>query len=152
MGFLDVTFDDDLVGGLIAHMHRDVGRGSIGDLAMQTERGVALRAVGLLRLDLERSAVVRQPATGQKLIEAVKPAQAAVCRQVDKGRVHGSVGDGRAPAQPMTLERSGPDPHPPGGHHREREPAVVDLDQVDAVAPAAPEPALLDRALALGGK
>ena len=143
----DVPLDDNLMRRLITHVHRDVRRRSVGDLAVEAEGGVAFRAVVLPGLDLERSTVVGQTAPGKQFVEPGEPAQAAVCGKVDECRVHRPIGDRRGPAQPLALVGSVPDVHAPSGHDRECESAVVDLDQVDAVAPAPSEPAFPDRAL-----
>ncbi len=142
---LDMPLDDDLVRRLGVDVHGDIRRGDIRDPAVQAEGRMALRAVGMDRLDLERRPVVLQPAAGHQLVVAVEPAQAAGRHQVHEPRMDRAVGDRRLPAQVIPQVEALPQAHAPRRHDREPQRPVVHHDQVNPVATAAPQPALAHR-------
>ena len=93
---------------------------------------------------------VQGGACGAPLVKARQPAQALEVLQVDVRGV-GILSDGRSPPERRTptttrgvdrLERT--NGHAAGGHDGEPEPAVIDLDDVDAFLPAAVQRAFLD--------
>ena len=125
-----VPLDADRAVGAVADVDgHEVGR-DVGDLAVQAERGVPLGV---------RGAVVLKAAAGEQLVKPFEPAEPAPVHEVDERRVDRAVGDGRSPAEGEPLVPPLPQAHAPGRHDRERQRPVIDLDQVDALPPAAPE-------------
>ncbi len=135
-GLVDMPLDGDLVGRVGVDVHGHVRGGDIRDPAVQPEGRAAFR---------ERCPVVLQPAAGHQLVEAVEPAQAAGRRQVDEPGMDRPVGDRRLPAQDVPQVEPLPQAHAPGRHDREPQRAVIHDDEVDPVAPAAPQPSLAHR-------
>src|SRR5262245_933167 len=96
-----------------------------------------MNATALVGKDiLARRSVRGQAAAAQQLIEAGQPAETAVRGGRHKTRMN-RTGDGRFPAEEVAAILAAPKPHTARRDHRERESAIVDLDQVDAVAQAA---------------
>src|SRR5205085_11356414 len=83
-------------------------------------------------------AVEGQAAAAEQLVEAGQPAEPAAVGEVDVLGVDGPL-DGGAPAQRQAVVVAAPQPHAAGGQDGVGEGAVVDLDEVDAVAQAAAE-------------
>src|SRR5205814_1694121 len=73
-----------------------------------------------------------------------QPAEVAALAGVDVARMDWTV-DGRLPAEVDAVVMPAPEPHAAGGEDRVGEGAVVDFDEVHAVAQAAAQGALVDR-------
>src|SRR5262249_40980271 len=78
-------------------------------------------------------AVPGQPAGAQPFVEAHEPAEVAALGEIDMPRMHRPL-HGRLPAQREAVIASLPEPHAARGQDVDAQAAVVQLDEVDAVA------------------
>ena len=132
---VDASAHTDTGTGLAVDEHLDFGRGNIRDFSVQ--RQVHLRLFADVVDERVPTGMARpfQPAPREPLVEAFQPSQPAARVQVHVLRVH-DLAHGRVPAEAQVTHDHAQDAHPARRYERNRQPSVVDGDEIDAVLPA----------------
>ena len=115
---------------------RLIARDEARNPAVERQGGLVTRPAGVGPGILAGRAVPGQAAAGEQLVEAGQPAEAGVAVEVDELRVDRALERG-APAEALAAVVAAPQAHAARRQDGDGQGAVVDLDEVNAVAQAA---------------